>query len=68
MECWTLSMTNTCEGYTWRSFGKYDCKVHKLHMECQKNLNLKFVEILSTPCHGAVDQDWRSKLHALLTT
>ena len=30
-----------------------------------QNSNLKFIEILSTPWHGAVDQYWRSKLHAL---
>ena len=29
----------------------------------QKNSNLKFFEISSTPLHGAVDQDLRSKLH-----
>ena len=29
-----------------------------------QNLNLKFIEMSSTPWHGAVDQDWRSKSHA----
>ena len=47
-----------------RSFGKHDQDVCKLHVEHNENLNLKLIEISSTPWHGAVDQDWRSKLHA----
>ena len=34
----------------------------------RRNLNLKFIEMLSTPWCGAVDQDWMSKLHALKHT
>ena len=61
MEGWMVSMTKTQEGYTWRSFKKCDQKAYKLHVKCHKNLNLKFIKISSTPWHGAVDQDWRSK-------
>ena len=47
-----------------RSDGKHNQNVCKLHVEHHENLNLKFIEISSTPWHGAVDQDWQSKLHA----
>ena len=33
-------------------------------MECHVNLILKFIEILSTPWHAAVDHDWSRKVHA----
>ena len=36
----------------------------KLHMECHKKFKFEFHQnYLSTPWHGAVDQDWRSKTH-----
>ena len=31
-------------------------------------INLNFIKNLSTPWHGSVDQDWRSKMHALKHT
>ena len=34
------------------------------NVEHHENLNLKFVEISSTPWCDTVDQDWRSKSHA----
>ena len=64
VESQMLSMTKMCEGYTWRSSKKCDQKAYKLRMEHCKNLNLKFINISSTPWHGAMDQDWRSKSHA----
>ena len=54
--------------YMWRLIRKCDQKAYKLHMECHKNSNLKFIENLSTPWCGAVDQDWRSKSHVLKCT
>ena len=59
-----VSVTKMCEGYTWRSFGNYNQNAYRLHVEHHKDLNLKFIEISSTPWHGAVNQDWRSKLCA----
>ena len=44
---WSGSVTTWYTSYTWN---------------VGRNLNLKLIEILSTPCHGAVDQDWRSTL------
>ena len=68
-----VGMTKMDEGYTWkvglyyiwRSLRKCDQKAYKSHVEHCKNSNLKFIEILSTPWHAAMDQDWRSQLHAL---
>ena len=51
-----------------RSFGKHNQDASKYDVEHHENLNLKFIEILLTPWHGAVDQDWRSKLHTLKCT
>ena len=42
---------------------KWDQKVYKLHMEYCKKFEFKFHENSSSPWHGAVDQDWRSKMH-----
>ena len=64
MEDHFVGATKTWGDYMWRLFRKHDQKVCKLHVECCKNLNLKFIEISSTPWCGAVDQEWRSKLHA----
>ena len=64
MEGWMVSVAKMHDGYTWRSDEKCNQKVYKLHMECCKDSNLKFMETLSTPWHGAVNQDWRSKLCA----
>ena len=36
-------------------------RVYKLHMEHCNEFEFGFH--LSTPWHGAVDQDWRSKMH-----
>ena len=38
----------------------------QLHMECRKKFEFEFHS--STPWHGAVDQNWRSKAHALKRT
>ena len=54
------SVTEMCEGYT-------DVSKTKIHASYMSNivkiLNLKFTTTLSTPSHGVVDQDWRSKFH-----
>ena len=45
---------------------KCDQKAYELHMECHKKFEFEFCQkYLSTPWCSAVDQDWRSKLHAL---
>ena len=45
---------------------KCDQRAYKLHMECCKRFEFEFHS--STPWHGAVDQDWRSKMCALKCT
>ena len=42
---------------------KCDQKAKKLHVQCLKKFEFKFVKNSSTPWHNAVDQDWRSKMH-----
>ena len=39
---------------------KRDQRAYKLHMECHNEFEFEFHS--STPWHGAVDQDWRSKM------
>ena len=58
-----VSVAKMHEGYMWRSDAKCDQKAYSLHMDHHKSLILKFIEISSTPWHGSVDQDWRSKFH-----
>ena len=65
MEGCFVNMTKISQGYTWNIDWEDMCK---LHMGCHENLNLRFVEILSTCWHDAVDRDWRSKLHVLKHT
>ena len=62
MEDHFVGATKTWGDYMWRLFRKHDQKVCKLHVECCKNLNLKFIKISSIPWCGPVDQEWRSKL------
>ena len=42
---------------------KHDQRVYKLHVEHHNEFEFEFHS--STPWCGAVDQDWRSKTHAL---
>ena len=44
---------------------KHDQRAYKLHMERRKKFEFEFHQkYSSTPWCGAVDQDWRSKMHA----
>ena len=40
-----------------------DQRAYKLHLEHHNRFEFEFHS--STPWHGAVDQDWRSKMHVL---
>ena len=62
MEGHLMGVAMMCEDYTcnW----KCDQRAYKLHMEHCKKFKFYFHQkYLSTPWHGAVDQDWRSKMH-----
>ena len=64
MEGHLIGVTKTCEGYMWR-LTRNMTKKHTSYMwNITRNSNLNFIGNLSTPWHGAVDQDWRSKTHA----
>ena len=39
-------------------------KAYKLHMECHRKFEFEFHQKLVHTLDGAVDQDWRSKMHA----
>ena len=62
MEGNLVGVTKTCEGYTWRLTGNVTEKNTSCTWNIAINLNLNFIKNLSTPWHGAVDQDWRSKM------
>ena len=47
----TGNVTEKCTSNTWNIIKKFEFELH------QKNL--------STPWHGTMDQDWRSKMHVL---
>ena len=59
-----VGVTKIHEGYTWRLTGNATKKHTSYMWNITRNLNLNFIENSSTPWHGAVDQDWRSKTHA----
>ena len=40
---------------------KHDQRAYKLHVECHNEFKSGFHS--STPWHGAVNKDWRSKMH-----
>ena len=65
MEGHFIGVTTTGESCMWRSIGNAT-KEHVSYMwNVTRNLNLNFVKNSSTPWHGAVDQDWRSKMCVL---
>ena len=68
MEGHLVGATKMCEGYIWRLLGNATKKHISNTQNVTRNLNLNFVKNLSTPWHGAVDQDWRSKMHVLKHT
>ena len=57
-----VGATKTCEGYTWRLTRNATKKHTSYTGNVTKTLNLIFVKTLSTPWHGAVDQDWSRKM------
>ena len=59
-----VGVTKMHEGYTWRLTRNATKKHTSYTWNVTRNSNLNFVENSSTPWHGAVDQDWRSKTHA----
>ena len=59
-----IGVTKMHEGYMWRSTGNMTKECTSYMWNIARNLILNFVENSSTPWHGAVDQDWRSKMHA----
>ena len=64
-----VGATKMCEGYMRRSTGNTTEKCTSYTWNVTRNLNLNFIKNLSTPWHGAVDQDWRrKKMHALKCT
>ena len=72
MEGHLKGMTKTCEGYMWRSTGNATKKCTSYTWNIAGNSHLNFIKNSSTPWHGAVDQDWRSKntcakMHQLTT-
>ena len=56
-----LGMAKMHEGYMWRLIGNATKMCKSYMWNVARNLNLNFIKNLSTPWHGAVDQDWRSK-------
>ena len=58
VEGYVIGVTKTHEGYMWRSTKNATEKHTSYTWNVARNLNLNFVENLST---GTVDQDWRSK-------
>ena len=58
-----IGVTKLHEGYTWGLTGNVTKKQKSYMWNVTRNLNLNFIKNLSTPCHGAVDQDQRSKAH-----
>ena len=65
MEGCPIGATKMCEGYMWRSTRNMTEKHTSYTWNVTGNLNLNFIKNSSTPWHGAVDQDWRSKMHVL---
>ena len=65
MEGCLIGVTKTQEGYMWRSRRNVTKKHTSYMWNITRNSNMNFVKNLSTPWHGAVDQDWRSKMHVL---
>ena len=60
MEGQMACATKMCAGYM-RRYSRNATKRHQSYAwNITKNLILEFIKILSTPWHGAVDQDWRS--------
>ena len=68
MEGHLIGVTKMCEGYMWRLIGNVTEKHTSYTWNITRNSNLNFVKNLSTPWHGAVDQDWTSKNACLKIT
>ena len=68
MEGQRVCMTKMHEGYMWRSIRNVTERHTTYMWNVTRNMNLKFIKNLSTPWHGPVDQDWRSKSHVLKGT
>ena len=68
MEGHLIGVTNMGECYTWRLIRNGTKKCTSYMWNITRNSNLNFIKNSSTPWHGAVDQDWRSKTHALNCT
>ena len=62
-----LGATKTCEGYTWRLTGNVTKKHTSYTWNIMRNSNSNFITNSSTPWHGAVDQEWRSKIDTIPT-
>ena len=58
-----IGVTKMCEGYTLRSTGNMTEKHTTYTWNVTRNSNFNFIKTLSTPWHGAVDQDYWSKTH-----
>ena len=62
MEGCLIGVTKIHGGYTWRLTGNATKKCTSNTWNIARNLKLNFVKNLSTPWHGAVDQEWMSKM------